>query len=196
VTVTLDLSLDVVASVRACSRQNAEGAVKIWEDLDRYRAVIKASSPQVVVECGTWRGGSAAWFAHQGLQVVTIDTIPYDGWRDPRVTYLTGQTQDPVIAALAAGFAAGNRAMAVLDSDHSQAQVAAEISLYGPLVHPGCYLVVEDGICRWLPEFDQCGSPLDAIEDLLAGSPEWVRDTGTEGMYPVTMHPAGWWRRA
>jgi cephalosporin hydroxylase len=196
VTVTLDLSLDVVASVRACSRQNAEGAVKIWEDLDRYRAVIKASSPQVVVECGTWRGGSAAWFAHQGLRVVTIDVLAYDGWQDPRVTYLTGDTRDETIAATAAGLAAGSRVMVVLDSAHTREQVAAEISLYGPLVTPGCYLVVEDGICRWLPEFGQCGSPLDAIEDLLAGDPAWVRDTEVEGMYPVTMHPAGWWRRA
>ncbi len=34
--------------------------------------------------------------------------------------------------------------MVVLDSDHSQAHVEAELDAYAPLVSPGCYLIVED----------------------------------------------------
>ena len=54
--------IDVEASLAATSRQHAEGAVKVAEDLDRYRAVIAATKPEIVVECGTYDGGSAKWF--------------------------------------------------------------------------------------------------------------------------------------
>ena len=36
----LSLPLDVEASLKATDRQSAEGAIKIWEDLNRYRVVI------------------------------------------------------------------------------------------------------------------------------------------------------------
>lgn len=168
---------------------------KIAEDLDRYRQVIAATRPEVIVETGTWQGGSARWFAGQGVDVVTIDIRPpADG--DPRVTWLTGDSADPATATAAARAVAGRRTMVVLDSDHSAAHVRAEITNFGPLVSPGCYLVVEDGIVRWLPEGGRAGSPLDAVEALLVDDPRWERDTVVEALHPVSMSPGGWWRRA
>jgi cephalosporin hydroxylase len=189
--------LDREASLAAMlERQNAEGAVKIWEDLERYRAVIAASQPSVIIECGTWEGLSAVWFAGQGAHVVTIDR---DHGRvnpaireDPRITYLQGDTIDPHMVEEAAALVTGKPTMVVLDSDHHPYHVRREIESYGPLVTPGCYMVVEDGIVRHLP----FPGPLDAIELLLVGNPLWARDRDVEDMYPVTMHPAGWWRRA
>jgi len=98
---------------------------------------------------------------------------------------------------------AGRRCMVSLDSDHSGPHVSEEIKLYGPLVTPGCYLVVEDGIFGYATRTlrtahglgDMIGSPLDAIEEHLAGNPDWSRDIATERLSPVTHHPAGFWRR-
>jgi cephalosporin hydroxylase len=190
--------IDIGASLARVGGQYAQPEMmKISEDLARYRAVIEADVPGLVIECGTKNGGSAAWFAALGPDVVTIDIAPQHWAEDPtgRVTWLAGDSADPAVAAAVAALAAGRRVMAVLDSDHSAAHVAAEIGLYGPLVTPGCHLVVEDGIARWMPGYEGDGSPLDAIEDLLADNPEWERDAVTEGMFPVSMFPAGWWVR-
>lgn len=187
-------TFDVQASLDATGRQKAEGAIKIREDLARYRTVIDATQPEVIVECGTYCGGSARWFRSLGPEVITVDisaiVSPVDG-----VTCVCGDSKDPATVESVISLVAGRRTMVVLDSDHSAAHVAAEITAYGPLVTPGCYLVVEDGIVRWMDGEPYQGSPLDAIEDLLVGSPEWERDTEVEGMFPVTMYPAGWWRR-
>lgn len=190
---------DLAASVDSYPRQWATvpGMVKVQEDLDRYAHVITATQPEVLVECGTWSGRSAAWFAGHGLDVVSIDlNPPRDEWKGhPRVTWVEGSSTSPAVVALVASIVEGRRATVVLDSDHAPMHVAAEMADYGPLVAPGCYMVVEDGICRFVPGTPVTDAgPLDAIEAFLpcAG---WERDVEVEGLYPVTHHPAGWLRR-
>lgn len=202
-------SFDVDQSLLACHRQTAAGCIKITEDLDRYARIIAATKPEVIVECGTFDGHSAAWFHQQGPEVVTIDIAPNTGLPYTRdhgpaddvadvteITWITCKSStDPATVDVVRDLVGARRTMVVLDSDHSAAHVAAEIDAYGPLVTPGCYLVVEDGILRWLPS-SYVGNPLDAIEARLLADPRWIRDEETEAMFPVTMHPAGWWVRA
>jgi cephalosporin hydroxylase len=187
-------SFDVQASLEATGRQNAEGATKVHEDLDRYRTVIESTRPDVIVECGTYRGGSARWFRSLGPDVITVDIFTSE-FAAEGVAFVVGDSADPATVQTVTSHVAGRRTMVVLDSDHSAGHVAAEIAAYGPLVTPGCYLVVEDGIVRWMTDQPYRGSPLDAIEDLLVDSPDWERDTEVEAMFPVSMYPAGWWRR-
>ena len=187
---------DCEASLEATGRQVAAGACKTWEDLARYEQVLVNTQPEVIVECGTFQGGSATWFAEHGCDVITIDIEPRYVTH-PRVTFLLANSTAAWVVETATRMVEGRTTMVVLDSDHSARHVANEIAAYGPLVTPGCYLVVEDGITRFMAAnagYD--GSPLDAIEDLLDGNPGWERDETIEGMYPVTMFPAGWWRRA
>lgn len=192
---------DLAASVESYPRQWSEvpGMVKVREDLARYDHIIEATEPEVLVECGTWTGRSAAWFAGHSLEVVTVDVNPpHPEWSShPGVTWLQGRSSvAPDVAAMAAAVVDGRRAMVVLDSDHSPSHVSAEIAAYGPLVAAGCYLVVEDGICRFVagtPATD--AGPLDALEAFLPAQ-GWERDLAVEGMYPVTHHVAGWLRRA
>jgi cephalosporin hydroxylase len=188
--------VDIGASLAAVGRQHRQDIIKLSEDLGRYRTVIEADRPDVVVECGTWQGGSARWFASRGVDVVTVDRVrrgSASGGR--RITWLVGDSVDPSLAAEVCELVAGRRAMVSLDSDHSAVHVAREISLYGPLVSPGCHLVIEDGIARWMDGNDFDGSPLDAIEALLADDPAFERDEQIEAMSPISMSPCGWWRR-
>lgn len=195
------MAFDPAASLAALGRQDAGNAVKIREDLDRYAAVITKSHPEVVIECGTWRGGSALWFARQGVAVVTIDRDPQqisaEARADERITFLAGDSGAPDVIAAAAAAAGERRVMVVLDSDHSPGHVRKEIEAYGPFVTAGCYLVVEDGLIRWIPSPfpSRLGGPLDAVELLLADDPQWRRDREIESMHPVTMNPMGWWER-
>lgn len=170
--------------------------IKLDEDLDRYAHVIGTDQPDVIVECGTWRGGSARWFAAFGVDVVTIDveqvTDPASG---PRITWVTGSSTDSAVVERVASMVAGRRTMVVLDSDHSAGHVAAEIEAYSSLVSVGCHLVVEDGIARWLPEGQTAGSPLDAIEGLLTDDSRFELDVAIEALHRVSMYPCGWWKR-
>jgi len=195
---------DLVGSIAdAMMAQNAEGAVKVEADLERYKRVIDATHPDLVIETGTLYGRSALWFAEQGLHVITVDIDPkvfIATWKEwaYRVDPIAGSSTDPVIVDEVKAAADGyDRVMVVLDSDHSAAHVAAELAIYADLVTPGQYLVVEDTIVRWMPWARIVGSPLDAVEDfLLVRGDKFVVDVELEDWSPRTQHPSGWlWRK-
>lgn len=188
--------------------------LKTAEDLERYDWIIKTTKPEVVVECGTATSASAAWFARQGLDVITIDMVPRMADRGviaktwpmliERITWLTGSTLDENVLARVGKLVGERRCMVSLDSDHTQAHVEAEIRAYQGFVSPGCYLVVEDGIFRyaepqqwhmWHFGDPSKGTPLDAIESALVDHPDFVRDTSIEMMHEISHHPGGFWRR-
>lgn len=184
--------------------QGAEGCVKTASDLERYRRLLADVHPAVIIETGTFSGVSACWFADEArCWVITIDTHPQvaeDVASHPRVTWVTGNSVDKrVVDEVRHLIGAARPVMVVLDSDHSADHVHAEMLAYAPLVTVGSYLVVEDGIVRWLPEqLPHYGnsSPLDAVELFLAENPDdWVVDTDIEDMLPTTQHPSGWLRR-
>lgn len=210
----LSIHVDVEASLATLERNEhvrPDGMLKLETDLDRYKAIINATKPEVIVETGTRTGQSALWFAGQpGVDmVVTVDINPLV-WPEgvnydlaTGVETITGDSADPSVFAKVAELVAGRRCMVVLDSDHSAAHVAAEVKMYGPLVTPGCYLVVEDGIFGYATRTlrtahglgEMIGSPLDAIAELLDGNPDWSRDIAIERTSSVSHHPGGWWIR-
>lgn len=199
--------IDIAASLAAVGRQSAEGCVKTWEDLERYEAVITESKPDLIIECGTFSGKSALWFARTAVcSVVTMDVTPYidppirkalDEWK---VADYTVSSVDPDMVALIAERAKTyKRVMVVLDSDHSASHVLAEMHAYGPMVTPGCYMVVEDTLLRHMPAEERrhyTGNPWDAVDEWLAvHGDEWELDTEVENLHPVTQFPGGWLRR-
>lgn len=187
----------IAGSVAAYDRQwhTIPGLVKVQEDLDRYEAILEATRPEVIVETGTWLGVSAAWFANHDIDVITIDVDDNRTVKHDRVTYLHGSSTDPAIVTQVRDLTAGRRTMVILDSDHSAAHVAAELEAYSPLVTPGCYLVVEDTICRWVPDTPVTDiGPLDAVETFLP-RPGWEHDQLLLDLHPVSHHPGGWLRR-
>ena len=188
----------VEASVAAYNRQWQEipDLIKVHEDLDRYERIIEATSPEVVVELGTWKGRSALWFATHDVDVITVDVAPNQIYHHPRVSFLEGSSINPDTVTKVTKLVDGRRCMVVCDSDHSAIHVAAEMAAYADLVSPGCYMVVEDGICRFVegtPVTD--AGPLDAIEAWLP-RPGWSVDLDLMNLHPVSHHPYGWLRRA
>jgi cephalosporin hydroxylase len=179
--------------------------LKFAQDLDRYEQIIEATKPEVIVETGTHTGASARWFADHGVDVITVDvnrpTLEQVG-QDSSVVYITGSSTDPAVVAHVAELVAGRRCMVTLDSDHSGPHVTAEIDAYGPMVTPGCYLVVEDGIFGYgedakvrqgLAGLD--GSPMDAIMARLVDNEDWSRDVAIERLHAISHNPGGWWIR-
>lgn len=205
----LTVVIDLEKSFGALARHEHDrgGMLKLQPDLDRYRQIIAATRPEVIVECGTHTGASALWLAQEsGAEVITIDVDhgalqqPPPG--SPTILHLLGSSTDPAIVGAVEDRVGDRRCMVVLDSEHSAPHVAREIELYGPLVTPGCYLVVEDAIFGYGAEIRQQhgmghldGTALDAIAKMLVDNPDWSRDLAIERIDPVSSNPAGWWVR-
>jgi cephalosporin hydroxylase len=176
-------------------------ALKNPLDLWVYQEIVAETRPEVIVETGTWRGGSALYLASicdlvgEG-EIVSIDIAPMrdDYPQHPRITYLAERSStDPGLVEEMRARMAGKRTLVILDSDHSQAHVEAELAVYAPLVPVGCYLIVEDSNIGQIRE-DLMPGPLQAIETFLAGSREFVIDRERE-KFLITFNPSGYLRR-
>lgn len=170
-------------------------------DLWIYQEIVVETRPELIIETGTYRGGSALYLSSicdllgEG-EVVSIDIEPMrdDYPQHPRLTYLAGRSStDPEVVADVRKRADGRRTFIVLDSDHSQAHVEAELEVYAPLVPVGCYLVVEDSNIGQIRK-DLMPGPLQAVERFLAHTDEFEIDRERE-KFLITFNPRGYLRR-
>jgi cephalosporin hydroxylase len=178
----------------------------VWQnvfDLWVVQETLAGLRPELVIECGTNRGGSALFFAHlfdlmgHG-SVVTVDVDKLHDLRHPRVTFLVGSsTSAEVAAAIAArARAATGPVFVTLDSDHAEAHVRRELELYARLVTPGSWCLVQDTSTDTLPLFAGARpGPLPAVEDFLRTAPEFEVDEERSRRFLISHHPRGWLRR-
>ena len=176
----------------------------LWQnllDLNVISEYLLERRPDVVIETGTWRGGSAIFFADmmrlsgRDGDVLTIDHNPRATPAYPGVTYLAGRSSiDRRVIADVAAHVQGRRAFVVLDSDHSGAHVLAELEAYARFILPGDYLLVQDGnVYRSLGwSFEK--TPLWGIERFLASCHDFKVDAA-RSPFATTAHPCGWLRR-
>lgn len=171
-------------------------------DLWVYQELLSEVRPDVLVETGTRYGGSARYFASLfdllGTgRVITVDIDP-EASRTPhdRITYLEGSsTADDVVAQIKGAIGPGERVLAILDSDHSYAHVRDELAIYGELVSPGSYLVVEDSNINGHPVYPEFGpGPMEAIDEFLANGAPFDVDPTREKFF-VTFNPRGFLRK-
>jgi cephalosporin hydroxylase len=178
----------------------------IWQnilDLWTIQETIAELRPRLLIETGTYLGGSSLFYAHLfdllgAGEVVTIDVAEKRSMSHPRVTYLVGDsTSEAVLAQVRAIAAAGTGpVMVILDSDHSQTHVRRELECYTPLVTPGSYCLVQDGVIDTLSVFRQGRpGPLAAIEDFLGSTDSFEVDAERSRRYLITHHPQGWLKR-
>jgi cephalosporin hydroxylase len=172
-------------------------------DLWVIQETISELSPSLIIECGTNRGGSALFYAHLldligSGEIITVDIRKLHELRHPRITFLVGSTTSREVYDRVAEVAlrSNGPVMVILDSDHSHEHVLRELELYAPLVTPGSYCLVQDGVIDVLPCFkgDRPG-PLGAIERFLKSHDEFEIDYFKCERFLITHHPKGWLRR-
>jgi cephalosporin hydroxylase len=166
-------------------------------DMWVYQELIHKHKPQLIIETGTCFGGSAYFMADQLRQgkVVTIDiNPPRTKFKHPRIEFWQGKSTSPAILAKARSAARGKRVMVVLDSDHSKANVLAELKAYAPLCNT--YLIVEDTDLGEIVRPDHGPGPLAAVKEFFNRCPEsrrFVIDKGCE-KYLMTFNRSGYLR--
>ncbi len=167
-----------------------------------YQEIIHEIKPDVIIECGTYKGGSALFFAAlcefmQHGRVITID-IQTDAQRPQheRITYLLGSTIAPEIVAQVRALLRPNESvMAVLDSDHSMSYVLQEMKIYNALVTPGSYLIVEDTSINGHPVAPQYGpGPMEAVQAFLKENDAFVVDKTREKFF-MSFNPNGYLKK-
>lgn len=176
-------------------------ALKNPLDLWIYQEIMAETRPDLVVETGTYRGGSAYFLASicdllGAGEVVSIDIEPMrdDYPQHPRIAYFAGRSStDPEVVAEVGERAEGRRTLIVLDSDHSQAHVEAELEVYAPLVPVGCYVIVEDSDIGQIRK-DLLPGPLQAVETFLVKTSDFEIDRERE-KFLITSNPSGYLRR-
>ena len=171
-------------------------------DLWVYQEILHELRPDLIIETGTYLGGSALFLASicdllgRG-EVVTIDSARQKSRpRHKRLTYLTGSSTSEAILRQVRRRARGKRCVLVmLDSGHSKEHVLAEMRAYAPLVTPGSYLIVEDTNLNGHPvEGDHGPGPAEAVAAFLADNEEFVRDESREKLL-LTFNPGGYLQR-
>jgi cephalosporin hydroxylase len=177
-------------------------ALKCPLDLWVYQELIFRLRPQLVVETGTAAGGSALFVAScmdlvgEG-RVLTVDIQEESGRPNhDRITYLLGSSvSKDVFNRVAREAADAATVMVILDSDHRAPHVLEELRLYGPLVTPGSYVIVEDTNVNGNPILPAHGpGPHEAVKTFLSEQPAFARDDECE-KFLLTFNPGGYLRR-
>lgn len=202
------------------------------QDMVAMQELIWATRPDVVVETGIAHGGSlilsASILAMLDYADAVAEGVPLDPAKPrrrvvgididirshnraaiethpmaSRITMFQGSSIDTETveqARIAVGDA--KRVMVCLDSMHTHDHVLAELDAYGPMVTPGCYLVVFDSFVEDLPQgffpdrpWDVGNNPKTAVKAWLPGRPEFEIDRDMASKLQVTVAPDGFLRR-
>ncbi len=151
--------------------------LKSPSDMWNYQEILSILNPSLVIEFGTRFGGSALFFAGvmrqlgNRFKVLSVDidssNISERTRRDPDVELLTLSSVDPQVAERIAVLRRDypGPAFVILDSDHTEAHVLAEMTLLRPLLVRGDYMIVEDSNINGHPVYPSFGpGPFEAME--------------------------------
>lgn len=192
--------------------------IQLPADIMATQEVIWNTKPDIIIETGVARGGSMIFMASLlamtgndkgkviGVDIdirahnrEAIETHPMAG----RIELIEGgSVDDDTLAAVRDLIPEGARVMVVLDSDHSYKHVLAECRAYGPLVTPGCYLVVADtAAAHWTAEqapkkrsksWFTGDEPLSALNDYLKETDRFEVDPVINGKLVLASSPGGY----
>ena len=115
-----------------------------------------------------------------------------------------GSADEATVEQVRAAIPENARVMVVLDSDHSRDHVLAECRAYGPMVTPGCYMVVADTLVGHLSVENapkkrskiwyQGNEPLSALRDYMAECDRFEVDEVLNGKLVLSSSPGGYVR--
>jgi cephalosporin hydroxylase len=163
--------------------------LQLPEDLLRLQEVIVSLKPDVIVETGTHRGGTAIFFASMcrllgNGRVISIDTqTPPDTKRAVAqspfaglITLIDGDSvSDEVVKKVRHSVRQNEKVFIFLDSGHSKDHVLRELKAHAPLVTPGSYIVAADGVMRYLADTPR-GRKEWAEDNPAAAAHEFLKD--------------------
>ncbi len=173
-------------------------------DLFIYSEIAHEVKPRLVIETGSFWGGSAVWWADimklihgdESGKVISIDPNALDTDTSGRnIEFINGSSIDSGIFNRVLSKAQHGPILVNLDSLHDEEHVFNEMILYSQLVTVDSYMIVEDGIINGHPTHPEYGpGPYEACERFLALHSGFKVDRSRERMM-VTANPMGFLKR-
>lgn len=153
-------------------------------DMALYPLLLWNVKPRSLIEIGSKSGGSALWFGDlleafdTHGHVYSLDIVPVKDVSHPRVSFAEADGRN-LGATLTGEFlqAMPRPWLVIEDADHTYATSLAVLNFFSSWLHPGEYIVVEDGIISDLSENpDYISEPHQAIKEFLGMNPEFEID--------------------
>jgi len=169
-----------------------------------YQEVIHDAQPDVIIEIGSWEGGSTLYFANlldilgKGIVIsIDIDRSIYNV-KHNRIITITGSSSSEEVLARVVELCRGKAVLVVHDGNHHKEQVLQDLRNYSNLVSVNSYFIVEDGIVDLFKPGDGMGQlyegPLKAVEQFVSENSNFVVDRERE-RYILTYNPKGFLKR-
>jgi cephalosporin hydroxylase len=154
----IDRFQQILIENRAILKGKWLGIPTVQHPMDMWvtQEILAEVVPDVIVETGSYHGGSAAMWAmilehlNPKAKVITVDIrdrskkareLPIV---QERVEFILGSSTDPDVVAKVKARVKGKKVLVILDSLHTEEHVLGELAAYAPLVDVGSYLIVQD----------------------------------------------------
>lgn len=176
-------------------------ANKYPADLWIYSEIIYSTKPDIIIECGTDRGGTTTFLASLcdlfgNGSVISIDVESVKRPQHPRIQYLHGSsTQKEITGIFEDQINSAKNVLVILDSDHSKEHVLNELRLYSKFIKKGNYLIVEDTLLNGHPVLNSFGpGPMEAVNEFLLENKDFIVDKNCE-KFLMSLNPRGYLMR-
>jgi len=190
--------------------------IQMPEDIVVLQEIIWTAKPTLVIETGVARGGSVIFLASM-LQLlgsgrvirVEIELRPHNRQTilahplSARIEIIDGSSvEDKTLREVRSRIGPDDRAMVILDSNHTHEHVHKELTLYAPLVTPGQFLVVADTVVEDIPRQEHRlrawgpgNNASTALDAYLREAGKFERDAYFNGKLLLSSSPRGYLRR-
>ena len=186
------------------------------QDIAAMQEIVWQVKPDLIIETGTARGGSAIFYASMMKilgrgKVVSVDIDIRKHNREAIrnhslanfIILVDGSSIDrQVIEKVKKTVDRAKKVLVVLDSMHTHQHVLAELNAYSQFVSHGSYLVVFDTVIDSLPPqyskdrpWNKDNNPKIAVREFLAGNKNFILDKDIENKLMITVAPGGYLKR-
>jgi cephalosporin hydroxylase len=168
--------------------------IQLPEDMFRLQELIYQLRPALIIETGVAHGGSLVFYAglcrimgHGRVIGVDIELRPQNRAAleahelSDLITLVEGDSAaEDTLARVKNMIRSIDSVMVLLDANHTKSHVLAELNAYAPLITPGSYIIVMDGIMEKLagaprsrPDWGT-NNPQAALRQWLDRNPDYV----------------------
>ena len=167
-----------------------------------YQEIISMTKPTIIIEIGNKFGGSTLFLANildalNSGKVIGVD-INHENVKDlehPRIKWITGDATSKEIKQLVKEeIASDDKVMIIDDSSHKFDKTLKILEMYSPLVSPGFYFIVEDGITKEDYIKGPKPGPFEAVHQFIKQNSEFIIDKKME-KFIFTYNPDGYLKK-